>query len=109
MRYWTECREFSRQFRQQYFTTGSVLPSSAALGRALAGPLRHNGVRNVAASFQLADPARAAGAAGKLKTCPTRSPRRILEVGPGTGAVTVEILRQLRPGDQFDIVEINAA
>jgi phospholipid N-methyltransferase len=39
-----------------------------------------------------------------------RKPRgscRILEVGPGTGPVTREILRQLRPGDQFDIVEIN--
>src|SRR5438309_1799661 len=35
MRYWTECREFFRQFRNQYFTTGSILPSSRALGRAL--------------------------------------------------------------------------
>jgi len=34
-------------------------------------------------------------------------PRRILEVGPGTGAVTQEIVRRLEPGDQFDIVEIN--
>jgi phospholipid N-methyltransferase len=36
-----------------------------------------------------------------------RGPSRILEVGPGTGPVTSEILRQMRPGDQFDIVEIN--
>ena len=36
------------------------------------------------------------------------SPRRVLEVGPGTGAVTAEIVRLLRPGDQLDIVEINA-
>jgi phospholipid N-methyltransferase len=36
-----------------------------------------------------------------------RGPWRILEVGPGTGRVTTEILRRLRPGDQFDIVEIN--
>ena len=36
MRYWTECREFFRQFREQYETTGSVLPSSWALARALA-------------------------------------------------------------------------
>jgi phospholipid N-methyltransferase len=30
-----------------------------------------------------------------------------LEVGPGTGAVTAEIVRHLRPEDRFDIVEIN--
>jgi phospholipid N-methyltransferase len=79
MRYWTECREFFGQFRQNYFTTGSILPSSRALGRALTAPMK-----------------RGAG------------PRTILEVGPGTGAVTAEILRQLRPGDHLDIVEINA-
>src|SRR5687768_722804 len=78
MRYLTECREFYRQFREQYTTTGSVLPSSRALARALARPTR-----------------RASG------------PRRILEVGPGTGAVTRELVRCLRPGDRFDIVEIN--
>src|SRR5262245_46967361 len=99
MRYWTECREFFRQFRQQYFTTGSILPSSAALGRALASPLRRD---DRGARFQPAGPS------GQLKTCRHERTRRILEVGPGTGAVTVEILRRLRPGDQFDIVEINA-
>jgi phosphatidylethanolamine/phosphatidyl-N-methylethanolamine N-methyltransferase len=80
MRYWTECREFFRQFRQQYDTTGSVLPSSRALARALTRPMRQE-----------------------------RGPRRILEVGPGTGAVTREIVRQLRPDDRLDIVEINAS
>ena len=78
MRYWTECREFYRQFRQQYRNTGSVLPSSRALGRALVS------------EFRRAAP-----------------PRLVLEVGPGTGAVTAEILRQLSPGDRLDIVEIN--
>ena len=78
MRYWTECREFFSQFRTQYFTTGSILPSSRALGRALVSAARK-----------------------------AASPRRILEVGPGTGAVTAEILRVLRPGDRLDIVEIN--
>ncbi len=33
--------------------------------------------------------------------------RRVLEVGPGTGAFTRPILESLRPGDRFDIVEIN--
>jgi phospholipid N-methyltransferase len=79
MHYWTECREFFRQFREQYTTTGSVLPSSRSLARALTRPMRQ-----------------------------AKTPRRILEVGPGTGAVTAEIVRQLRPGDRLDIVEINA-
>lgn len=78
MQYWTECQEFFRQFRDQYTTTGSILPSSRRLARALTQPLR-----------------RAA------------KPRKILEIGPGTGAVTATLVRCLRPQDQLDIVEIN--
>lgn len=78
MGYWRLCREFLRQFRTRYHDTGSVLPSSPALARALASEVR--------------------------KAAP---PRRILEVGPGTGAVTEALLRLLRPGDQLDLVEIN--
>ena len=76
---WAECTQFYRQFREQYHTTGSILPSSRALARAMTRPMRR-----------------------------AKPPRRILEVGAGTGAVTAEIVRQLRRGDQFDIVEINA-
>jgi phosphatidylethanolamine/phosphatidyl-N-methylethanolamine N-methyltransferase len=76
---WAECKQFYRQFREQYHTTGSILPSSRALARAMTRPMRT-----------------------------AKPPRRILEVGAGTGAVTAEIVRQLRRGDQFDIVEINA-
>ncbi len=36
-----------------------------------------------------------------------QGPRRILEVGPGTGPFTKAILKKLRAGDQFDLVEIN--
>jgi|ERR1043166_630683 phospholipid N-methyltransferase len=79
MRYWTECQRFYRQFRDQYHTTGAILPSSRGLARAMTRPMRQ-----------------------------AKGPRRILEVGPGTGAVTAEIVRRMRPGDQFDIVEINA-
>lgn len=79
MRYWSEYTQFYRQFREQYHTTGAILPSSRALARAMTRPMRQ-----------------------------AKGPRRILEVGPGTGAVTAEIVRQLRRGDQFDIVEINA-
>jgi phosphatidylethanolamine/phosphatidyl-N-methylethanolamine N-methyltransferase len=76
---WAECKQFYRQFREQYHTTGSILPSSRALARAMTRPMRK-----------------------------AKPPRRILEVGAGTGAVTAEIIRHLRRGDQFDIVEINA-
>src|SRR6266550_1237009 len=79
MRYWSERREFYQEFRQAYTTTGSILPSSRGLARALSGPFRRR-----------------------------RGTARVLEVGPGTGAVTAEILRCMRPGDHLDIVEINA-
>jgi len=35
------------------------------------------------------------------------SPRRILEVGPGVGPMTEQIVQTLSEGDVFDIVEIN--
>src|SRR5713226_8428066 len=78
MRYWSECWSFFRETRRRFLQTGSILPSSRFLGRALASEL------------------------GK-----PRGPARILEVGPGTGSVTREILRQLQPGDQLDLVEVN--
>jgi phospholipid N-methyltransferase len=78
MRYWTECREFYQEFRRAYRNTGSILPSSRGLARALASSFHRR-----------------------------PGPARVLEVGPGTGAVTAELLRQLRPGDRLDIVEIN--
>jgi phospholipid N-methyltransferase len=36
-----------------------------------------------------------------------KGPKRLLEVGPGTGPFTKFVLDALRPGDAFDIVEIN--
>lgn len=35
------------------------------------------------------------------------SPIRVLEIGPGTGSLTRLIIPALRPGDHFDIVELN--
>jgi phosphatidylethanolamine/phosphatidyl-N-methylethanolamine N-methyltransferase len=69
---------FFRQFRERFETTGAVLPSSRFLARAMTRP---------------------------LAKCP--GPRRILEVGPGTGAVTGHIVREVHPDDRFDLVEIN--
>ena len=78
MRFWADCGTFFRAFRKNFHTTGAILPSSRFLARALASDLRR-----------------------------PRDPGRILEVGPGTGAVTREIVRLLHPDDRFDAVEIN--
>lgn len=80
MQYLAECRAFFAQFRDQYTTTGSIMPSGRRLARALAKPFRRG-----------------------------QGPRRLLEVGPGTGSVTSEIVKLLRPEDVLDIVEINGA
>jgi len=71
--------EFFRQFRTRFETTGAVAPSSRFLASAMTRPMRRR---------------------------PDR-PIRVLEVGPGTGAVSNRIVRLLRPGDQFDLVELN--
>jgi phosphatidylethanolamine/phosphatidyl-N-methylethanolamine N-methyltransferase len=78
MNFLSECGTFWRESRRHFRNTGALLPSSRFLARALASPL----------------------------TGP-RPPRRILEVGPGTGSVTRGILRRLQPGDRLDCVELN--
>ena len=69
---------FLQQAIKNTYHTGSVWPSSRALARVMTRSLRQ-----------------AEGA------------RRILEVGPGSGPFTAYILKTLRPGDEFHIVEIN--
>lgn len=73
--------EFFRQFRERFETTGAIAPSSRFLARAMLGPLRQRGP----------------------------DPVRVLEVGPGTGAVTRHLVRELRPHDVLDIVELNSS
>jgi phospholipid N-methyltransferase len=80
MRIWSEYRSFFREFRHNFHHTGAILPSGPFLARALVRPLRGQ-----------------------------RPPARILEVGPGTGAVTAEIARRMLPDDRLDAVEINPA
>jgi len=70
---------FLRQFGSQFETTGSLLPSSRFLARAITRYLAERG----------------------------DAPIRVLECGPGTGAFTDQIVRHLRPGDHFDLVELN--
>ena len=70
--------EFLKQYRQRFTTTGSIAPSSRWLARAMTGPLKQR-----------------------------PGPRRILEIGPGTGAVTRRIVRLMQPDDRLDLVELN--
>ncbi len=70
---------FFKEFLRNYHTTGAILPS----GRFLAASL----TRFVAGGSDQA--------------------RRILEVGPGTGAVTTRIVAAAAPNDALDLVELN--
>lgn len=69
---------FAKEFRATFETTGAVLPSSRFLARAIT---RH--ARSV------------------------DGPKRLLEVGPGTGAFTDQLIRHLKPTDEFVVVELN--
>lgn len=74
-------RVFWRQFREQYRTTGALAPSSRFLGKALA-------------RYVSSEPGH---------------PKRLLEIGPGTGSVTAQIVRRMGPADTLDLVELNEA
>jgi phospholipid N-methyltransferase len=78
MRFFEECGDFFRECRRHFHSTGAILPSSRFLARALVSELSRR-----------------------------RAPGRILEVGPGTGSVTRQILRRMLPADSLDAVEIN--
>ncbi len=74
---------FWRQFCRQSSLTGAVTPSSRYLARAMVRPLRRH--RQTARG----------------------EPLRVVEMGPGTGAVTCAIAQFLRPGDSLDCYEID--
>jgi len=69
---------FFREFRDRFETTGAIAPSSRFLARAMTSPMQARS-----------------------------QPARILEIGPGTGAVTRRIVKLLGPDDRFDLVELN--
>ena len=73
-------RLFFQQFRRNFQSTGAIAPSGRWLATALSRYVRQ-----------------------------PHGPRRILEVGPGTGAVTGQIVASLGPQDRFDLVELNDA
>ncbi|MGO8690573.1 MAG: class I SAM-dependent methyltransferase [Thermoguttaceae bacterium] len=75
----SDVRLFFREFRRNFHTTGAILPSGRRLAAALA----------------------------RFAAEPADHPRRILEVGPGTGAVTRRLVDVLGPQDRLDLVERN--
>jgi phosphatidylethanolamine/phosphatidyl-N-methylethanolamine N-methyltransferase len=70
---------FLREFLLEFKTTGACFPTSRWAAQALITPLRD----------------------------PTRKSKNILELGPGTGSVTLPIIREMKAGDQLTICEIN--
>jgi phospholipid N-methyltransferase len=70
---------FLREFLLEFKTTGACFPTSKWAAHALITPLRK----------------------------PDRGPKRILELGPGTGSVTIPMIRELQPGDTLTVCEIN--
>jgi phosphatidylethanolamine/phosphatidyl-N-methylethanolamine N-methyltransferase len=73
----SDYRAFLTQFLRNYQTTGAVMPSGRGLATALC---RHVG---------------------------SGAPQKILEAGPGTGAVTGLAIERMRPQDQLWMVELN--
>ncbi len=78
MNQFTETTHFLREFMQHMHEVGALLPTSTYAADTLAAECaRHLG------------------------------PKRVLEVGAGTGAITVRIARLLKPGDHLVVCEIN--
>jgi phospholipid N-methyltransferase len=69
---------FIKECRKNFAQTGALAPSSRALAHAMASYVSSGD-----------------------------APRRILEVGPGTGVFTEEIVRRMGPFDHLDVYEIN--
>jgi phosphatidylserine decarboxylase len=78
MKYVKEGRLFLGGALKNIHEVGSILPSSRAVARAMTAPMRRR-----------------------------PAPRRILEVGAGTGPITALIVVAMLPGDALDIYEIN--
>jgi phosphatidylethanolamine/phosphatidyl-N-methylethanolamine N-methyltransferase len=72
---------FFREFVRNFHTTGAILPSGRFLAAALA----------------------------RFVVSGSTGPKRILEVGPGTGAVTRRIVHRMGGDDRLDMVELNGA
>jgi phospholipid N-methyltransferase len=80
---------FLKEFRRTFHTTGALLPSSPLLARAL--------------SRYVSPESPSSGNGNQSQP----QMRRILEVGPGTGAVTRSIVKRMNSTDELELVELN--
>ena len=76
--------EFVRAFFTEFKTTGTFFPSSKWAARELARPLTEANRES------------------------PRTPKKILEIGAGTGSVTREIVKELEDGDYLAVCELNS-
>lgn len=74
-------RRFLREAGRNWQRTGAVLPSSARLARSMTAPIQ---------DYRMDE-----------------RPKRILEVGAGTGAMTRELLRKMGPDDLLVVYELS--
>jgi phosphatidylethanolamine/phosphatidyl-N-methylethanolamine N-methyltransferase len=81
---------FFREYLRNFHSTGAILPSGRFLAAALARFVDRGSPR------------------GKVPV-PFSEARRILEVGPGTGAVTRRIIAGMGKADSLDLVELNGS
>lgn len=82
LKYMKETFLFITNAVSSFRDTGSLFPTSRWAAEALTSPLRAPGLLN-------------------------RPKRKILELGPGTGSVTVQILKDMRDDDELLICELN--
>jgi phospholipid N-methyltransferase len=75
-----DCLAYLRESFKGFYHTGSVFPTSRWAAAAMTKPLHQ-----------------------------PRKAQRILEAGPGTGCITVKILKEMTPEDTLTICEINSA
>jgi phospholipid N-methyltransferase len=111
------CGIWLRELWRSYGTTGAIAPSSVRLARTITAPVAaavrsRRGAAGPERAGQLASGAiaRAATACSSwAATAGSTGPLRVLEVGPGTGAFTAELVRLLGPEDELTLVELNPA
>ncbi|MEX0612022.1 MAG: class I SAM-dependent methyltransferase [Pirellulales bacterium] len=105
---WADYRVFWREFRRAFHSTGAVLPSGRALAKNLCRYVRQPDAAAVDGEPPgLSRRDKPAGSRGFDTDSGPTAGRRILEVGPGTGAVTGHIIQDLRPDDRLVLVERN--
>jgi phosphatidylethanolamine/phosphatidyl-N-methylethanolamine N-methyltransferase len=102
---------FFREYLRHFHHTGAVLPSGRQLAKALTRFVDNRPLGKGDMSDLPERPGgghrREALVVAQIGPVPFSRPRRILEVGPGTGAVTRRIISRMGAEDRLDMVELN--